>query len=116
MMSLNWFQYLWIVLFGAGVVVEGFALFNNKRNDTLSEQVWLIRTKLVGRLLLFPFWAWLTWHFFIEPATLGPQANVWWDDAIVIVIALVLGVFVSYEDYHTPALTDDDVSLEESDV
>lgn len=77
---MTWFTWAWIALFLVGFSVEGVALVNKVRRDTLSEQVWFLRAKRWGRAVLMPFWAWLTWHFWVEPASMGPLESVWWDD------------------------------------
>ena len=61
----------WILWLGMFVAIEGAALFNKDRGDTLSEHVWhwfSIKGKPRGyklrRLAFLAFWAWLTVHFF----------------------------------------------------
>jgi uncharacterized RDD family membrane protein YckC len=58
---------VWGVLF---VIVEAPAVWRKRRGDTLSEQVWWLRDRKIGPiplgyLILGPFWAWLTLHFFL---------------------------------------------------
>ncbi len=59
---------LWLVMF---LAIEGAALFNKERGDTLSEHVWKwfgIKGKPKGykwrRFAFLSFWAWLSVHFF----------------------------------------------------
>lgn len=59
---------LWLVMF---LAIEGAALVNRDRGDTLSEHVWKwfgLRGKPSGyrwrRFAFLAFWAWLTVHFF----------------------------------------------------
>lgn len=59
---------VWAALFLFGLVLEGIALWSPGKHDTLSEQVWALLNTLPGRLILWPLWVWLTWHFFLERA------------------------------------------------
>lgn len=108
---MNAFQVVWLVLFLVGGGVEGLALIIKARNDTLSEQVWLLRPIRWVRAVLMPFWMWLTWHFWFEPPSLAPDAGVWWDDGIVIalfvVIALSLNLYEQPADTHEAAARPD---------
>ena len=61
----------WLFWLGMFIVIEGLALFDKDRGDTLSEHVWkwfAIKGKPTGykmrRFVLLAFWAWLTIHFF----------------------------------------------------
>lgn len=92
---------VWLVLL---VVILGFearALLQRKRGDTLSEAVWWLRARLWGRMLLFPLFMWLGWHFFLEPGGIGPYAPggaVWFDDIIVVMAGVILALFRDYEE------------------
>lgn len=68
------FSWLWIGWIVAFLVIEGFAIINKKRGDTLSEHVWswfqLKGRKddkkpwqVLLRLGFLFFWVWLTFHF-----------------------------------------------------
>jgi hypothetical protein len=91
---------VWLIILVVILVFEARALFSGKINDTLSESVWWLRTRVWGRLVLFPLWAWLTWHFFMEPSFWNPQAGVWIDDYIVVGVGFVLALIRDYDDYH----------------
>ena len=61
---------LWVLWLATFVVIEGFALANKKRGDTLSEHVWKwfsIKGKSKGfkfrRVVLLVLMTWLTVHF-----------------------------------------------------
>lgn len=97
------FQAIWLALFVIGGVVEFLALLIKSDNDTLSEQVWLLRPIRWVRAILMPFWMWLTWHFWFEPDDLGPRAGVWWDDGIVVAVFAVAAVSLNL--YERPADT-----------
>lgn len=84
------FVVAWLVLFVTILVVEGLALFNVNKSDTLSEQIWWLRTKWWGRIILFPLWAWLTYHFFLEPDSVA--LTVWWDDWALVGLTLTATV------------------------
>jgi hypothetical protein len=66
------FTQLWLVWLMMAAAIEGVALFNKARGDTLSEHVWKwfsIRDKgrgwLIRRSALAAFMIWLTLHFLI---------------------------------------------------
>lgn len=81
------FVVAWMLILLAILTVEALAILNTKRSDTLSEQIWWLRTKWWGRIVLFPLWAWLSYHFFLEPETVA--IHVWIDDFILIAITLI---------------------------
>ncbi len=70
-------SWLWIVWLLSFAVIEGIALFNGEKDDTLSEHVWKWfaigrngedRPKVTGsvrarRFILLAFMAWLLVHF-----------------------------------------------------
>lgn len=57
----TWSWVAWLAAFG---VIEGIALFNKRKGDTLSEHVWKWFPKNTARGLgLFAFMAWLFMHF-----------------------------------------------------
>lgn len=61
----------WLAWGALFVGIEGLALARRRRDpDTLSEHVWWLRDRKIGPvpvgwLVLAPFWAWLTLHFFM---------------------------------------------------
>jgi hypothetical protein len=64
------FTTLWVIWLALFVVIEGAAIFNKDKGDTLSEHVWAwfsIKGKGKGwrsrRFVLLAFLAWLTLHF-----------------------------------------------------
>lgn len=60
---------VWLLLAIATALAEGYALGRPEKGDTLSEQVWaLLRRPWFRWGVAVPFWAWLTWHFFMEGA------------------------------------------------
>jgi len=64
-MEFSWAWVGWILAF---IFIEGLALFNKKKGDTLSENVWRwFGVKSSGKSLrtmgLFGFMLWLTIHF-----------------------------------------------------
>lgn len=81
----NWFTVSWVLLGLAAIVIEGIALFNSVRNDTLSEHLWAwlgirnwtwkhppktdnpkyitpVWTLRVARFVFFSAMAWFTLH------------------------------------------------------
>lgn len=68
-MGMEWFTIAWIMWFGFFAVIEGIALFNKERGDTLSEHIWKWfkindkpRSWTVRRGALAIFLVWLTVH------------------------------------------------------
>ncbi|QAX95456.1 hypothetical protein SEA_BARTHOLOMEWSD_5 [Streptomyces phage BartholomewSD] len=72
--SVSGWTWAWIAWLGAFVAIEGKALFNKTKGDTLSEHVWKwFATQKVGndptgwvrlrRFTLLAFMAWLSVHF-----------------------------------------------------
>jgi len=64
------FSIIWAVWLGFFAVVEGVAVFNKKKGDTLSEHVWqLFSVKHEGKAVwarrgtLYAFLLWLVTHF-----------------------------------------------------
>lgn len=90
---------VWVVLLVMGVIFEVRALIDKRANDTLSESIWELRTRMIGRVVFIPAWVWLTWHFLLEPAAWGPIAGVWWDDIIGVIAGVVVAVLVDYKEY-----------------
>lgn len=62
---------LWIGLATVGAVVEGVALFNRVKGDTLSEHIWALRARPVAKHLVAPALGWLAWHFLVD----GPKEH-----------------------------------------
>lgn len=93
---MGWFPIVWLIIFLVGLVVEVLALINKNRGDTLSEQVWILRTIPMVRFVLLPFWLWLTYHFWFEPYSVSPGFGAWWDDFIVIAAGAVAGLLLRY--------------------
>lgn len=62
----NTFTWLWLAWGGLFVVIEGAALLNKKRGDTLSEHIWFLRSRKVGRFVVPAFLGWLAYHFLVE--------------------------------------------------
>lgn len=81
------FVIAWLAILAIILVVETVAIFNKRRADTLSEQIWWLRTKWWGRIILFPLWSWLSYHFFLEPSSVA--LHTWWDDWALVGLTLV---------------------------
>ena len=55
---------LWVAWLALFAVIEGAAILNKKKGDTLSEHVWKWFPKNTARgVALVGFMAWLFWHF-----------------------------------------------------
>lgn len=57
---------VWVALLVLVLAVEAYALGTRTKGDTLTEQVWRLREISWLRIPLWAFWAWLTYHFWIE--------------------------------------------------
>lgn len=71
---MSWYTWAWILWILAFAVIEGIALVDRRRDDTLSEHTWdvfCLRGKKAGkspwcvvrRIAFFSFWLWLSVHF-----------------------------------------------------
>lgn len=90
-------QIFWIVLFAVGIAFQLHSVFYKNKWGQLTSSIRWLRTRLIGRLLLFPFFFWLTWHWFLEPQSLsGPLL----DDALAILLGVATAMTVDYEDHH----------------
>ena len=59
-----WEPWFWLGLGVVGLTVELYAVYDKKRGDTLSEQVWRLRDLIPGGMIVLAvFMAWLTVHF-----------------------------------------------------
>jgi hypothetical protein len=93
-------RYIWIVLVAIALGVEAAALMvplpESERGEgaSASRQVWLFRISLVGRLILMPFFAWLNWHWFIEPNGLAHSIT---DDLVAVAVGVLLALTVRYK-------------------
>jgi hypothetical protein len=57
------FTVAWVLLGAAVAVIEGLALVNRKKGDTLSEHVWAVmKLGRAARVVLVLFWCWLSIH------------------------------------------------------
>lgn len=89
---------VWPVLLLIILVFELKALLSKTRGDTLSESIWWLRTRVWGRIIIVPLWAWMTWHFFLEPPSISPGAGVWIDDIFIVALALGAALLLDYND------------------
>ena len=67
---MSWYTFAWLVWLAAFIVIEGLAIRDKRRNDTLSEHCWewfSVKQKKKAwrarRILLAAFMVWLTVHF-----------------------------------------------------
>ena len=92
-------QTIWALLFTLGLLVEGFVLLRGDTKNTLSWQVWTLNRVAWARIVLMPFWIWLTWHFYIEDAffnSLRPPLFV--DDIVITLVAVIVAAKVSFRE------------------
>lgn len=77
---------LWGVWMAYGLGLEAFGLLNKRPGDLGTDnQRRYFRRFLAGRLLFYPPWCWLTWHFLFDP---HPGAS--WVDGVVVALGVVL--------------------------
>lgn len=85
--------FFWLLWVLAGLMAEGIALAQPPP-ATLSQQVWWLRESVPGRMLLWAFLLWAIWHWLIEPE---PCWRAWFDDAIIVVVALAVALATRYQ-------------------
>lgn len=84
---------IWTVILAITLGYEFYTLRDQRRGDTLSEQVWALMRTTEGRATLIPLWVWLTYHFFIEPNYFKSVFLVnYIDDIILVSVTLVVTV------------------------
>lgn len=87
---------IWVLLFVIAIGFQMVSVVRGSRWGMLTSSVRWLRARLAGRMLLFPAWSWLTWHWFIEPRVL---ASSWVDDALAVGVGVLLAFLVDYEDW-----------------
>ncbi|MCA1799740.1 MAG: hypothetical protein LC650_00385 [Actinobacteria bacterium] len=85
----------WAVLFAVAIVFQLHSVYYNNRWGMLTSSVRWLRTRIYGRVVLFPAWFWLTWHWFLEPQ--GFMGNLL-DDFAAIGLGIAVAVLVDYDD------------------
>lgn len=91
-------QWFWILLLIVGGGFELSALAQKKSEWTLSWGIWWLRSRTWARPIIIPAWAWMTYHFFLEPENIAPGASVWADDFLLLAISAIAAFFVDYKD------------------
>ena len=97
-MFVPWQVLVWFVLF---MLAIGFQLRSWKMGDEwgmLTSSVKWLRARLIGRMILFPFFSWLTYHWFVAPPHLDGH---WGDDVMAVIAGVFLALFFDYEDMVT---------------
>lgn len=85
---------MWLAIWGGILIVmlllELYTLRSERKGDTFSEQWWkMVKFTRFTRVVGTPLFCWLTYHFFLEPATLA--LIEWWDDWLIIVVGIFAG-------------------------
>ena len=91
------FTFVWALLFALALLLEGYTL-GAHGGETLSA---IVRAQLrhpIGRCVFYPFWAWLTWHWFLAPAR---QPS--WHDAIALAVGAGAALLVTLRGWTPPA-------------
>jgi hypothetical protein len=91
-------RFVWGALLVLVLGVEAVAIFNGRRGDTLTENVWRLRGFRVVQSALAGFLAWLGWHLLLEQ----PDTDVL-DDLVAVALGLVVGWFLPQPDRAEPA-------------
>lgn len=74
----------WILILSTVLLLEGIAIGRPALGDTISENVWMIRSVWLGRAVVGAVLAWIFWHIVIDR---DPRYG--WGDALAIVIGIV---------------------------
>lgn len=80
----NW-PLVWALWATLGAFLEGIALGEPQLGDTMSEVVRNVVYDPLGRFVMLPLWAWLTYHWMLKPP--GESLFDWRD-----VVALAMGL------------------------
>lgn len=97
-LTIPWQVIVWFVLFLFAVFFQLRSWkFGDEWGMLTSSMKWL-RVRLWGRMIVFPFFVWLTWHWFMAPPRFD---ETWGDDAMALVVGVVLALFFDYEDMVT---------------
>lgn len=96
MRTLPWQVLVWSALIFIAVIFQLQAVARGDRWGQLTSSVRWLRARLVGRLVLFPFFTWLTWHWFLEPVAL---IGSWWPDLAAIGVGVVFALLLDYDDF-----------------
>jgi hypothetical protein len=88
---------VWVALFTVGVTFQLVSVAQQRQWGMLTSSVRWLRVRLWGRLVIFPAWFWLTWHWFMEPRSLG--GGQFWDDAAAITLGVLAAIYVDYQDH-----------------
>ena len=77
---MNEVNVIWLVVVAVIFLFEGIAAADNVKGNTISENLWKIRTTTVGRFILWPGFMWLNWHILASGGGIG------WPDAVAVVV------------------------------
>jgi len=88
---------VWLVLFAIAGSFQLFSVFTGNKWGQLTNSVRWLRTRLWGRILVFPLWAWLTAHWFVVDQIPG-EPILWYPVAIA--GGLVLALWMDHKDYY----------------
>ena len=62
-----WATPLWLALGAAALTLQAVAVATGSTDSKLSRHVERLRVHAIWRAPLAALWAWLTWHWFVEP-------------------------------------------------
>ena len=94
---------VWLGLFAIGLSFQLFSVFTKNRRGQLTNSVRWLRTRLWGRLIVFPLWTWLTAHWFVVDKVPG-GAVVWYP--VSIGAGVLLALLVDYKDFYDRGFED----------
>jgi len=91
-----WQVMVWISLFAIGGAFQIQSVARRDRWGMLTNSVRWLRARMVGRLVIFPLWAWLTWHWFLAPRSWDGHYA---DDIVAVLVGVAIALLADYQDY-----------------
>ncbi len=74
----------WLALVALIFLLEGMAVKDQIKGNTISENLWKMRTTTLGRFILWPGLLWLCWHILASGGGFG------WPDGVAIGVGVVI--------------------------
>ena len=92
----SWATPIWAVLGASALLLQGVALASGSTSGKLSRHIERLRVHAFARVPLMSGWAWLTWHWFIEPRYFPEwRASSNWTPDFIIITAVGTFAYVT---------------------